>query len=198
MLVRCLQQMYTDELHYCDYYNHCRKIPCRDPQTNLQKNHDFRLRFVCPESQLCIIQYRHPVEAISSWFELVLREPSWLERLTVRDNQKGWERFFAEKVTYWKRFVEKWVLGSQASNRMLLPYHLLVQDSESQLRRIADFVGQGKPLPEFKFEWTLKIQDIESKKRVADFRYCNREWMEEAERGVADVLEAANIPKIEV
>jgi hypothetical protein len=83
LMVRCLKQIYKDPLHYCEFYTHWRRTPCSDPATNLQKKHDFKLRISKSADQRYVVQYRHPVEAISSWFNLVLKEPIQLERLSV-------------------------------------------------------------------------------------------------------------------
>ena len=49
LLVRCLTQIYKDQLNYCEFYTHCRKTPCRDPATNLQK----KPRFQIANSPIC-------------------------------------------------------------------------------------------------------------------------------------------------
>ena len=196
LLVRCLTQMYGEQFQYCDFYNHCRKTPCRDEKTNFQKNHDFKLRLSLPDSQRRLIQYRHPIESIISWFELDLQQPNVWQRLTLRDTQASWETFFNEKLEYWKRFVEKWVLQPDAKEQMLVPYHLLVQDPVEQLTQIADFIWPTIPVPEFKFEWVLKIQGIAPKRTAIEFRHCSREWIASVENDLDDYLNQASIPRL--
>ena len=196
LLVRCLTQIYKDQLNYCEFYTHCRRTPCSDPATNLQKNHDFKLRISKSADLRYVIQYRHPVEAISSWFDLVLKEPSKLERLTVWDGRLSWKWFFANKIAYWKRFVDKWVIGKAAPNQLLVPYHALIRDPRHQLERIANFLDPNNPLPQSSLDWVLKIQNIEQKKTALSFRYCDLEWLGKIENELATYLERSSIPRL--
>ena len=196
LLVRCLTQMYGEHFQYCDFYNHCRKTPCRNAKTNFQKNHDFKLNLSFPETQRCLIQYRHPIESISSWFELALTEPNLWERVTLRDNQNSWETFFNNKLSYWKQFIEKWVLQPDAKRQMLVPYHLLVQNPVKQLTQIAEFIWPSVSVPEFKFDWVLKIQEIAPKRTALEFRHCSHAWIEKMENELEDYLVRAAIPRL--
>ena len=196
LLVRCLTQMYGEHFQYCDFYNHCRKTPCLDQKTNFQKHHDFKLRFSPSESQRCLIQYRHPVESISSWFELALKQPNVWQKMTLRDDQTSWEKFFDNKLIYWKLFIEKWVLKADAREQMLVPYHVLMQNPVEQLTQIADFIWPMVAVPEFKFEWVLKIQDISPKRTALEFRHCSPEWIENLENELAEYLSQASIPRL--
>ena len=196
LLVRCLKQIYKDQINYCEFYTHCRKTPCSNPATNLQKNHDFDLRLQNSADLRYLIQYRHPIEAISSWFDLALKEPNVWERMTVWDRRWCWNWFFAGKVAYWKQFMEKWVLDNNAANVLLVSYHALVNDPRKQLERIANFTDPESPITKEKLDWVLKIQNIEPKKTVFDFRYCDRQWIEKTENGLAAYFDRSDLSRL--
>jgi len=57
----------------CGVGGHCRQIPCCDPKTTFQKYHDMKLDLKINPSHSYIVQYRHPVHAIASWFMFSLK-----------------------------------------------------------------------------------------------------------------------------
>ena len=196
LLVRCLTQMYDERFNYCDFYNHCRKVPCKDSKTNFQKSHDFDLRLTRRTDRPALVQIRHPVEAISSWFNLSLDEPSIWDRISVRDTQDSWDRFFRAKLKYWKRFVSKWVIGSTGRNLLLVPYHLLVSEPAEQLARIANSLWPEEQLPDHRISWVLRTQDIRAMRSAFDFRFCSVDFISKVENELGDFLKASSIPPL--
>ena len=68
LIERCIESLFLEEFHYCDYYRHCRQIPCSDPKTTFQKNHDFKLSLSQDKRFHYLVQYRNPLQAIASWY----------------------------------------------------------------------------------------------------------------------------------
>lgn len=196
LLVRCLTQMFDDRFRYCDFYNHCRKTPCRDSETNFQKSHDFDLRLDLPTTQRRLVQFRHPIDAISSWFNLSLKEPSVWDRIAVRDTQASWDRFFNAKAIYWKRFVTKWVVDGDDTEQMLVPYHRLMHNPAETLEKVAKFLWPAELLGDHKIPAVLEIQDIRPRRSSHEFRFCTKEWIASIELELKDLLDAASIPLI--
>lgn len=196
LLVRCLTQMFDERFQYCDYYNHCRKIPCRDSATNFQKSHDFDLRLKLSDGQRRLVQYRHPVDAISSWFNLSLKQPSIWDRISVQDTQSSWNRFFNSKIEFWKQFISKWVIESNCSEQLLVPYHRLLENPADTLNEVADFLWPAEKIADHKIPYVLEVQDIRPKRSSREFRFCIDGWIAKIELELKDLLDAASIPRI--
>lgn len=155
---------------YCEYYK-CEKhngqaIPCPKSKMHwrmkkgccgagkrLLKNHDFDLKLPYNKTDKYIIQYRHPLLSIQSWYELESKK-----------NNYDWGTFFNEKLGFWVAFIEKWVLAHQNSQNVLLVPHLSLKQA-STIEKIIRFVGSDIDpnkhfTPNFKAEREL-TQNIE-------------------------------------
>jgi len=80
------------EFIYCEYYTHCRKIPCSNLKTTFQKSHDFDLTLPNIAGQYYIVQYRNPKDAIASNFKL---ETQVFKK--VKNSKKFREKYYKEK-----------------------------------------------------------------------------------------------------
>ena len=134
---------------YCEYYK-CKghdNTPISCPKEGLHarekgfvcgagrrilKNHDFGLDLPVRQDWKYIVQYRHPIYSIESWYKL--------ERRNGRD--MDFLDFFEEKLDFWKKFIERWVIGSAArENVLLMPYEKL--GDVDRLLSASRFIGVG-------------------------------------------------------
>jgi len=92
---QCKDIISAGDFRYCEYYKHCKSIPCSDPIANFQKTHDFNGEVENSTSLYYIVQYRHPIEQIISHYEyIILREKE--EGIATIDTKKRWIDFLFE------------------------------------------------------------------------------------------------------
>jgi hypothetical protein len=123
-------------LRYCEYYTHCRSVPCANPETNMQKNHDLSLRLPL-ESGRFLVLHRAPEPAIASWYRVV-HSTSLFWRFLPRFASSA--LFRKLKYLYWKGFMEKWVRPSHPVDRFLiLRYEDILRQPMEVFRSIIRF-----------------------------------------------------------
>lgn len=135
------------EFVYCEYYTHCGKVPCGDPKTTFQKNHDLDLTLPNIEGQYYIVQYRDPKDAIASNFKLdtqVLK--------TVEDSEKSWKEYYKGKMAYWESFYKKWVLQNKNPLTYYIRYEDLVAQPGKLVRDVMQFCDPDSLLDETRFK----------------------------------------------
>ncbi len=163
LLVDCIRDVVGPELRYCESYGHCRRVPCPSPSTNWQKTHDFGLAVPIDGTHRYIVQYRHPIDSIASWYRwelergiraewngtmatrILRRVPGWPAlAVTVRpDTPARWGSFARDKLQFWRRFVDKWLLSTSDVDLLALPYDQLVSQPRVELGRVLGFVAPG-------------------------------------------------------
>lgn len=206
-LVRCMMDLLPDELNYCDYYRHCRQVPCSDPATNYQKTHDFDLDLPVDDGLKYVVQIRNPLEAISSWYEYKFKDPytrsgesGWkkqLDRWVLRDTRWHWRFFFNQKLGYWERFVEKWSGRVGRPNVLLLTYHEFVGDTSATLRRVLQFAGAETPVSDQQLRKVVQEHRVEKRRNLADFRYFNREKFSRTQARLSGKIAALGLSEVE-
>ena len=107
--IMCKETLSAGDLHYCEYYNHCRKIPCIDPHTNFQKNHDYDLSLENNPNYNYIIQFRHPVEVFISWYKFRIKYDKKFLDLKTQDIKENWIKFIGlQSSISLKNLFHKW------------------------------------------------------------------------------------------
>ena len=206
LLERCLRGVFPGEVHYCDFYRHCRRSPCIDARTNLQKTHDFNLRLTRAPGYLYVVQFRHPLEAIVSWYEAELRhrhksrigEPPLRRavKLTfVNDSEVYWRFFLAKYLRFWRKFVHKWAVDPQPGT-ILLAYPALVLHPQEELTRIAEAVATGDRPTADRIRSVVEAQHIAARRSIRGFRYFDEERFARLEDGLAGDLAALGLPRV--
>jgi hypothetical protein len=153
----------SDVFTYCPNYGHCRAHPCSDARTNFQKDHDFELDTPISATMAHVVQYRHPVNSLISWYVFALARKN-----IPRDSRRSWERFARMQITFWKGFVDKWVLGP-VPNRVAIRYEAFVERPEEQLRAVLG--AFGAPVDEGRARAAVRAMDVGFKNQARDFRY---------------------------
>jgi len=103
-LMRILNYYFESSMHYCEFYGHCQRVPCIESSTNVQKNHDFGLKYKCIKGWSHIIQYRNPEGCLTSYYSFLVSKGQ------ISHNLESWKNFLKEKAPYWLGFMDKWIL----------------------------------------------------------------------------------------
>jgi hypothetical protein len=72
------------------------------------------------------------------------------------------------QITFWKGFVDKWVLGP-VPNRVAIRYEAFVERPEEQLRAVLG--AFGAPVDEGRARAAVRAMDVGFKNQARDFRY---------------------------
>ena len=91
---------FNNEINFCEFYTGCNQTPCINPNTNYQKHHDLELDMKIDPKENYLIQYRHPLESITSLYNHGLKERRWYNG----DSKETWIRFCNQNIKYWKGF----------------------------------------------------------------------------------------------
>lgn len=177
------QIIHANNLHYCDYYKHCRQVPCSDEQVNFQKNHDFGL-FVAHEQKQFklnqeefkkdnrknyIIQYRElPVDSAVSEYNRRIENASFF-KAKINDSPDFFSAFNSDFLEYWRRFINKWVLNPP-KNAIVFSYEDLISDPFATLSRVITFLSDD----EIDVAWLKQVistMDISKKHSIQHFKY---------------------------
>ncbi len=115
---------------------------------NYIKTHDFELqgfdvlkeRF--PLRRKYIVQVRHPLESIASYYEFALKTKE-----AKQDTKAAWLNFLDKKLDYWKRFCETW-LAEESASVLLVTYDRLYHGTELELKRVVQFITGDQEVDE--------------------------------------------------
>jgi len=117
-LMLALKTALGEDLHYCEFYNHCHKVGCSDDKCNFQKNHDFNLDLDIPQGWKHVITLRrNRRDSLEAWFKTDLNKP-FLDKLfgyRIVDNKQRY-------IEMRKRFQEKWEEKWLNSNGVIIYY----------------------------------------------------------------------------
>ena len=126
---------------YCEFYSCCLKFPCSRPNIFLHKSHDFELlkeqrlpQVTIPihNKHKYIVGIRHPYDCLLSWYKLEVTEYH-------TRNEGRFLRYLDDRMNYWKRFVDKWVL-TRATNIHVFRYSSLVNNFVPEISSIIKFL----------------------------------------------------------
>ena len=191
------KRYFGDALIYCDTNNKkfcgCNSVPCVDPNRTYSKNHDFGLRKstgvpIVP-SEHYFIQYRSPVRSIVSNFYLHVRNHPQASK------QTHWKKFARNGVSFWNRFIDKWVLDfpADADAPLYCTYEALIADPETRVREILSFLSDG-PLDEEAVTRILEKLPISARDKLAAFEYFDPGFFQELEDAASDRIERLGLP----
>lgn len=183
-----------NSFQYCEFYNHCKQIPCIDQNTNFQKNHDFGLKMDISDSQFYVILYRNPLESIVSLYKYALKSTynNFLD-CQFHFNREGWEYFAKYTIVYWKKFINKWVVGKNSANKLFLSYGELINYPMTSLINVIKFI---KPEEEVDLKFLKLVVDkinFSKKNDIRDFEYYDRDFFAEIEREALDEIKSIGI-----
>ena len=201
------------EFIYCPFYKHCQMTPCSDRRTNFQKNHDFGLKLNKESSYKYIVQYRHPLECLVSWYKLKAYQKedsleTWIEfigahhgtrnhdKLTLREFSKKLNiRCFRllglempTKLNYWKSFVHKWIINRGDIDVYYLPFNELINDPLKKMREVIRFINLKEPYDEELLHKIVERQNIGFRSNIKNFKYYDPKYFKELESKIQKEL----------
>jgi hypothetical protein len=199
---RYQQVIAAGRMFYCESGHHCRQWPCPDSRTNFQKQHDKRLELQPLPGYVYLVQYRHPLESLVSYYSWTLKnrptslpeagnsERNWLAFLGLANSQN-----IPEQLAYWRGFVSKWVLSSMTYPRLSVSYSALVDQPEEQLADVVRFMTQTKTPDRALIRAIVKNMSVRRRRAIEDFRFYDRRYFSQLESLVAPELDALGIPR---
>ncbi len=159
---------------------------------NYVKTHDFHLVgrevlfFEFPNNRRYLVQIRHPLESITSYYEFSLKHGQ-----IHLDDEATWRVFLIENLKYWKRFSEIWVMKKQADSLLINYDDLCVDTFKSAEKAILFLTGQtsldsGRLVRVIEdHEFLQYVGDTESKKysrrKLKSFSHFNATEFEKIE-----------------
>ncbi len=162
---------------------------------NYVKTHDFELNgrnvllSELPVNRRYLVQIRHPLESIASYYEFSLKHGH------IRyDNQLAWNMFLAKKLKYWKRFCEVWLSGNNG-DFLLITYDDLCTDTVSAAKRAIRFLTTDSRVNSQKLTKVINRQDFlqyvgetgskkSSKRNLESFKYFDKNKFEIIEQNL--------------
>jgi len=159
---------------WCEYYRHCGQVGCADPRTVAQKNHDFALDLVLPDGWLAVVQYRNPIPAIASHYRLLL------EQGDARESRLAWRWRLRRDLRYYRRFVEKWLLGRDAKDTFWLEYGDLMTQPEACLGALVRFLGDDEVVDDAWIRRVVKAEKVQPRSSLREFLYYDQETFRSA------------------
>jgi hypothetical protein len=195
--LKCKNVILAGNFCYCEFYNHCEKTPCSDPNTNFQKNHDFKLSLVNNPSSHYIIQFKNPLEYLVSWYNFLLKKG-----VIKEDSRKNWFIFLGIKskfqrilmnfsclariwlyfaplpkpLKYWKGFIHKWVLENKNTNTYFLPYDKFKSSPLNVLKEVIEFINPRETVNVELVNNIAKHIKVTDKNKFSDFKYFNEHF----------------------
>ena len=170
------------DLVYCEHYGHCNRVPCTDPKTNLQKNHDFDLALQPNADRPYLVQIRDPLPSIVSYFRIQCLH--W----DLAASKESWSQFAHEQVEQWRAFYRKWVLARDDLDCLLINYDELLNNPTSQFRRAIEFCHPAGSIDGSLLQRVVRSLQVGHKHDVMDFEhYDATEFAELHERAWQDL-----------
>lgn len=166
-MLEYLTNKFSLDFSYCDYYNCCNAIPCKEGHL-FQKNHDFwtdpydtkfNLNKIEKNSddKYLVLYRRDAIKQLEAyyrgWFNLEnIKNP----RLRLVYDYDELLDFITHNIDYYKNFIEKWV-NDKSENILSIEYYDLVNDPDFYCEKII------KHFYDIEIESDIKDQTIEVK-----------------------------------
>jgi len=178
------------KFRYCELYHHCKKYPCTEPETNFQKNHDFFLDLSVEKGQLCVVSYRHPLESIVSLYRWYENNPlnNLFAAKSVDFTRRGWEEFANEKILYWKKFMQKWVINKTSNDFLFITYNELVSNPMITMISVLHFMDPFEKINLKTLSDSIKSLDVAPKNNIKNFEYYDESFFKHLEAQVANEI----------
>jgi len=199
---RYRQVIAAGRMFYCESSKHCRQWPCPDSRTNFQKQHDKRLELEPLPGYAYLVQYRHPLEALVSYYGWTLKYQAAVLP-GAGNSRRNWLAFLGpagsdripERLAYWRGFVTKWVLSPIAYPRLAVNYAELVDHPEKRLTDVIRFMTDTETPDQALIGAIVKNMDVRRRHSIEEFCFYDRQQFSTLEALVAPELDALRIPR---
>ena len=212
---QCNKVVCGGDFHYCEYYHHCRTSPCADPRTNFQKNHDFDGRVQNCRNNYYVIQYRHPLECLISFFEWwnararkhKTSQEDWFRFIYGNPSKKlslGHAKYWIKKnvlISYshpflqsWRFFVKKWIIENKNPNTYTLLYDDLIHNSLRKAEEVIKFINPEKLIKIELIRDVCKHTTRQKKRDITKYRYWDYKLFRNMERHCYKEIKILDLP----
>jgi len=198
LLVDFLQHYFACRFVYCEYYHTCHQLPCANPANNLQKNHDFDLNLPTDGAGDYLLQYRHPLYAVTSNYFLHLSgEPHRGEPFEAgKEPIRIWHEFAVRDVEWWKVWMRKWILGNDNPRVWTLAYEDLLHHPVEMLSAAAEYLCPSHTADRQRVEFLVEQLQVRAKHALTDFRHFDVAFFRDLEERARDEIEAVGLPLV--
>jgi len=176
--------------YYCDFYTHCKQIPCPNYKTNFQKNHDLELKLKKSANFKYIIQFRHCLPSLISWYLFKVRTDN------LKDGNQEWEKFARKNIIFWKNFIKKWILSTKNDKNIIyLSYEELTQNPEESLKKVIKFINPKEQINSKFIKDIINKQGIKKVRNIKAFKYFDPKFFKEIEQKIYPELQKLGLKK---
>lgn len=211
LLVHCLKDYFGDDLGYCS--NLFRSDSFSNSEITFQKNHDFNLDLPVEPTLKYLVQYRHPLESLVSWYRWEVRNgiqaemnygwqpfinknvPFW-NLYTRRNTQKRWHLFLEKRIPFWTKFIRKWIIDIDHASVCHVDYSDFIRDPFNTLSRVLVFFEPEEDLDEMRLLEIIAKHDIRPKSNIKEFDYYDEQVFRNIENKLLDYLNSAGIQSL--
>ena len=208
LLVNCLKDYFGDKLGYCG--NVFRTDPFSNSEITFQKNHDFSLDLPVEPGLKYLVQYRHPLESLISWYRWVVRNgiqaemnygwrplinkkaPFW-SLYTRRNTQTRWHAFLEKRIPWWTKFISKWIIDIDHPSVCHVDYAGFIRDPFNTLSQVLIFFEPVEDLDKKRLLEIIAKHDIRPKSNIKEFEYYDERIFRNIEKELIDYLDTAGI-----
>jgi hypothetical protein len=153
LLVNILVRYFDDKLKYCEYYSDEEHRLDVCPETNYQKNHDFRLTTPILQNLKYVVQIREPFEAITSHYELEVN----LGKIDPLKFDK--KEYLTRKFKYFSEFCQKWVIDD-VPNRLIITYRELTDTPFVTAGRVISHITNSASVDVPRLDKAVKSEQV--------------------------------------
>ena len=165
---------------------------------NYVKTHDFELKgraqfidsFSSPVKFL--IQIRHPLESISSYYEFALHHGD-----IDTDSISNWNSFLFHRLEYWKSFCDRWTTGFENDEYLVVKYEDLYNNTFSISKKVIELMSSAdkfssdrlnRAINDVKFlQYAQETNTLKKAKRdITQFRFFDLSQFREIESSLSD------------
>jgi hypothetical protein len=190
LLHQLLKHVLQKNFSYCEYYSHCRQIPCVN-NAQFQKNHDFDLDLPIDKSVKYIVQYRHPYESIASFYSFDL-----FHNKIENDHIDTWRNYLNEKLVYYLEFMKKWATPNDPKQFLHVKYSDLIHSTQATLWRVIKFSKLDKKVSKEKTYHSASQIVINRPKHCSEFKFFNENDLSMVNRKAYQFLKNFKIEEI--
>lgn len=158
---RLLKAYFGDELKNGTIYGPNKKF-FQTHNVNYLKNHDLRLDTMPNKSIRYLIQIRHPIESLVSWYRL--------EHKNIMA-QGTWNKFSKTKSEFWVKFCNKWIIKDMKAERLIVDYADVISKPRTVLIDAIEFMSDDGSVDMDRVDDVLASHVVKRQNSIKDFEY---------------------------
>ncbi|NBC05166.1 MAG: hypothetical protein GVY20_15900 [Bacteroidetes bacterium] len=208
LLAYCLEQYFGKEFGYCNDVFRIHQF--QESWITYQKNHDFDLDLPIDHKMRYLIQYRHPLESLVSWYKWevdngITAEMNYGWRPQVnkyvplwnlyahRNTQKRWMNFLNIRIPFWSKFGQKWIISNHHPSTCWVNYSDLIRAPFITISGVISFFDPEAELDEEKLQKIITHLEIRPRNDITEFEFYNERSFRKIEKSLKHKMNLADI-----